>query len=77
MRTFLTVFGLVVWFLLGAVFEAEVVFPGLKEKANQAGYLAGVQAQADNVCHALWSPQYRATLGEDGFIENCVMRVMD
>ena len=77
MRVIFTVFGLVVLFLLGAVFEAQVVFPKLKEQYRQAGYLAGVQAQADNVCHVLWSPQHRATLGEDGFIENCVMRVMD
>ena len=69
--------GMVVWFLLGAVFEAQVVFPTLKEHYRQEGYLAGVQAQADNVCHALWSPQHRATLGEDGFIENCIMKGMD
>lgn len=77
MRTWLS-FGIMVGlFLLGALFEVTVLFPPIKERVRQEGYLAGVQAQADNICQVMWSPQGRATLGEDGFIETCVLGRID
>ena len=77
MRALFIILGMVGLFFLGALFEVKVLFPVIKEQVRQEGYLAGVRAQADNVCQVLWSPEYRAILGEDGFIENCVMRGMD
>lgn len=63
--------------LFGGIIGFFLLVGSVKNITYQDGYLAGVRAQADNVCHVLWSPEYQATLGSDGFIENCVMRGMD